>query len=70
VAATEDRANPLAYATMIGIFRTALATRAIVVASKIIGINVRRTTVRPFPAKVMFIPPLVSNIPRQQTLSY
>ena len=66
--ATEDTAKPRLYAISIGMLNKPSPINAIVVASNIKGINVISKTIKPFPVKLTFIPPLTRRMARQQVL--
>ena len=66
--ATEATAKPRENEISIGILKTPSPIKAFVVASHNKGMNVINTTRIPLPVNVIFIPPLVSSIPKQHVL--
>jgi hypothetical protein len=66
--ATEATAKPRENEISIGILKTPSPIKAIVAASQNIGMNVINKTRIPFPENEIFMPPLVSSIPKQHVL--
>lgn len=66
--ATGPIANPIVYDSSIGILKISIPISAYTVASIVVGIKDIRTTINPFPLKVIYSPLLVKTIPKQHIL--